>query len=53
LASMQEAQKQGRRLVVVSGEEEEAASPEQRSLQRPRVFYRREAEAQPFIVARP
>jgi hypothetical protein len=53
LALMQEAQKQGRRLVVVSGEDEENASPEQRTLQRPRVFYRREADAQPFIVARP
>jgi WD40 repeat protein len=53
LASMQEAQKQGRRLVVVTGEDEESASPEQRTLQRPRVFYRREPEAQPFIVAIP
>jgi hypothetical protein len=53
LESMQEAQKQGRRLVVVSGEDEEAASPEQRTLQQPRVFYRREADAQPFIVAKP
>jgi hypothetical protein len=26
---------------------------EKRSLQRPRVFYRREPEAQPFVVAKP
>jgi WD40 repeat protein/uncharacterized caspase-like protein len=52
-ASVPEAQKQGQRLVVIKGEDEEAASPEQRSLQRPRVFYRREDETQPFIVAKP
>src|SRR5208282_4617759 len=50
LALMQEAQKQGRGFSVIDGEEKEIASPEQRSLQRPRVFYRREPEAQPFIV---
>ena len=53
LASMQEAQKQGRGFAVLDGEEKELASPEQRSLQRPRVFYRREPETQPFIVAKP
>ncbi|MFI5118513.1 MAG: caspase family protein [Terriglobales bacterium] len=53
LASMQEAQKQGRGFSVVDGEDKEIALPEQRSLQRPRVFYRRESEAQPFIVAKP
>jgi len=53
LALMQEAQKQGRGFSVIDGEEKEIASPEQRSLQRPRVFYRREPEAQPFLVARP
>jgi uncharacterized caspase-like protein len=53
LASMQEAQKQGRGFAVVDGEDKEIASPEERSLQRPRVFYRREEEPQPFIVAKP
>jgi hypothetical protein len=52
LALMQEAQKQGRGFGIVDGEDK-IASPDQRSLQRPRVFYRREEEAQPFIVARP
>jgi hypothetical protein len=50
---MQEAQKQGRGFGILDGEDKEFASPEQRSLQRPRVFYRREEEAQPFIVAKP
>ena len=53
LASMREAQRQGRGVGIIDGEEKEIVSPEQRSLQRPRVFYRREIEAQPFIVARP
>ncbi len=33
--------------------EETAAEPAQRSVQRPRVFYRREGEAKPLIVAKP
>jgi WD40 repeat protein len=53
LALMQQAQSQGRGIAIVDGEDKEIASPEQRSLQRPRVFYRREPEAQPFIVAKP
>jgi len=53
LASRQEGQKQGQGFAVVDGEDKEIASPEQRSLQRPRVFYRHEPEAQPFIVAKP
>jgi uncharacterized caspase-like protein len=32
---------------------EAAAEPAQRSVQRPRVFYRREVEAKPLVVARP
>ena len=32
---------------------EEKTEPAKRNLQRPRVFYRRELEAEPFIVARP
>jgi WD40 repeat protein len=53
LAMMQQAQSQGRGFAILDGEDKEIASPEQRSLQRPRVFYRREPDAQPFIVARP
>jgi WD40 repeat protein len=53
LTSMLEAQKQHRGFAILDGEEKEIASPEQRSLQRPRVFYRREGEEQKFIVARP
>jgi WD40 repeat protein len=53
LALMQQAQSQGRGIAIVEGEDKEIAKPEQRSLQRPRVFYRREPEAQPFIAAKP
>ena len=42
----------GLSLAVVEGEERIAA-PEQRHVQRPRVFYRREPETQPLVVARP
>lgn len=38
------------KLAFVGGEENLA--PEKRSLQRPRVFYRRELEAQPLVVGR-
>lgn len=37
-------------LVFVGGEE--SLTPEKRSLQRPRVFYRRELESQPLVVGR-
>jgi WD40 repeat protein/uncharacterized caspase-like protein len=33
--------------------EQKIADPEKRSLQRPRVFYRREMEANPLVVAKP
>jgi hypothetical protein len=33
--------------------EEKTAEPAQRSVQRPRVFYRRAGEAKPLVVARP
>ncbi len=42
----------GLNIAFVEGEER-VAEPEKRSVQRPRVFYRRELEAQPLIVARP
>ncbi|MGH9554256.1 MAG: caspase family protein [Terriglobales bacterium] len=49
---MQEARKLGRNIAMVEGEEK-IDDPAKRSLQRPRVFYRREPEAQPLVVARP
>jgi WD40 repeat protein len=49
---MQDARKLGRNLAMVEGEEK-IADPAKRSLQRPRVFYRREPESLPFIIAKP
>ncbi len=49
---MQDARKLGRNIAMVEGEEKIEAVA-QRSLQRPRVFYRREPEAQPLVVAKP
>ncbi|MGA3167229.1 MAG: hypothetical protein ABSF14_14065 [Terriglobia bacterium] len=50
-AQMQEAQKAGRDLVFVEGEQS-VREVDKRSLQRPRVFYRREPETVPLVVAR-
>jgi hypothetical protein len=33
--------------------EQKIVDPEKRSVQRPRVFYRRELEANPLVIARP
>ncbi|MGH9753075.1 MAG: caspase family protein [Blastocatellia bacterium] len=44
--------KQVKALVFVEGEEK-IADVEKRSVQRPRVFYRREPETQPLIIAKP
>jgi hypothetical protein len=52
LQLMQAAEKRGADVSIVEGEEK-VEEVEKRSLQRPRVFYRREPEAQPFVVARP
>jgi len=51
-AQMQNARKAGRDLVFVDGEQtiREVAK---RSLQRPRVFYRREPETEPLVIAKP
>jgi uncharacterized caspase-like protein len=46
---MRQAKESGRQLVYVEGDEE--ADAEKRNVQRPRVFYRRELEEQPFKVA--
>jgi hypothetical protein len=40
----------GTELVIVEGDKE--SDPEKRSVQRPRAFYRRELETNPFIVAK-
>ena len=39
-------------IAFVEGEQQ-ISDPEKRSLQRPRVFYRREMEANPLVIARP
>ena len=52
----QEKMKQGRGVgVEISFTEDEPATtdPSQRSVQRPRVFYRRELEATPLVIAKP
>jgi hypothetical protein len=50
---MKEAQAgRGVHVAFVKGEEQ-IADPAERNVQRPRVFYRREAEAQPLVVAKP
>jgi uncharacterized caspase-like protein len=51
-AQMQEVRKAGRDLVFVEGEQN-VREIEKRSLQRPRVFYRRDAESHPLIIAKP
>jgi WD40 repeat protein/uncharacterized caspase-like protein len=48
--------KQGRGLglnIAFTEGEQKIADPEKRSVQRPRVFYRREMEATPLVVAKP
>ncbi|MBI4466569.1 MAG: hypothetical protein HY656_03970 [Acidobacteria bacterium] len=49
---MEAARQAGRDVVFVEGEQL-IQELEKRSLQRPRVFYRREPEPQPLIVAKP
>src|SRR5262249_41409604 len=39
--------------IVFTEGEQKIADPEKRSVQRPRVFYRREMEANPLVVAKP
>ncbi|HMH96046.1 MAG TPA: caspase family protein, partial [Bradyrhizobium sp.] len=53
LELMKEAQTgRGVTVAFVKGDEQ-IADPAERNVQRPRVFYRRELEAQPLVVARP
>ncbi len=49
---MKQARGFGKEVSFVEGEQT-IADPEKRSVQRPRVFYRRELEANPLIVAKP
>src|SRR5262249_27195584 len=50
---MQEREMQTRLLLDFAGDDAMAKNPQQRSIQRPRAFYRRELEARPFVVAKP
>ena len=50
---MQEREMLRRLLLNVAVNEEKIKEPGERSVQRPRVFYRRELEAHPIIVAKP
>ena len=51
-AKMKEGRGVGLQIVFTEGEHN-IAEPEKRSLQRPRVFYRRELESNPLVIARP
>jgi hypothetical protein len=44
---------QTRLLLDFGASDAKAKDPNKRSVQRPRVFYRRELEAHPFVVAKP
>ena len=44
---------QTRLLLDFAVSEAKAKDPKQRDIQRPRVFYRRELETHPFVVAKP
>jgi hypothetical protein len=48
--------KQGRAIgleITFTEGEQKIAEPEKRTVQRPRVFYRRELESSPLVIARP
>jgi uncharacterized caspase-like protein len=49
---MKQARGMGTQVAFVEGEQN-IADPEKRSVQRPRVFYRRELEANPLVIAKP
>jgi hypothetical protein len=52
-AQIDAAQKQGRDLTFVEVAEEARGQSKVAGLQRPRVFYRREADPEPLVVAKP
>ena len=49
---MKQARGVGVEIAFTEGEQK-IAEPEKRSVQRPRVFYRRELEANPLVIAKP
>jgi hypothetical protein len=49
---MKQARGLGLNIAFAEGEQK-IADPEQRSVQRPRVFYRREMEIDPLVIAKP
>jgi len=51
-AKMKQSRGVGVQIAFTEGEEK-VAEPEKRSVQRPRVFYRRELEANPLVIAKP
>ena len=51
LALMQDAARAGRSIAIVPGESRTIADPEERTLQRPRVFYPPYADSDQFVVA--
>jgi len=51
-ALIEQARKEGREIVFVEGEQDARGGQARHSLQRPRVFYRREPEGQPFVIVR-
>ena len=52
-SQMEQAYQQGRQVFFVDAERERRIDLESRSLQRPRVFYRREEETPPLVIALP
>jgi hypothetical protein len=46
-------QSRGVGLEIAFTEGEQKTEPDKRSVQRPRVFYRRELEANPLVIAKP
>jgi uncharacterized caspase-like protein len=50
--NMKQARGMGMQIAFVEGEQN-IADPEKRNVQRPRVFYRRELEANPLVIAKP
>ncbi len=51
-AKMKQSRGVGLQIAFTEGEEK-VAEPEKRTVQRPRVFYRRELEANPLVIAKP
>ena len=52
IEKMQQSRGAGPEIVFTEGDQN-VPDPQKRSVQRPRVFYRRELEANPLVVAKP